>query len=77
MTRLVGLLCVGCLVLTIPAGAQEVLVIDDPLDQSTIGVQEGGVWDGGGGGAPSSLFLIMFLLAIFRPFRSSASALLK
>jgi len=46
MTRL---LCVGFVLLAIPAGAQEVLVIDDPLNQSTTGVQEGGVWDPAGG----------------------------
>ena len=43
------LLCVGFILLAIPAGAQEVLVIDDPLNQSTTGVQEGGVWDAAGG----------------------------
>ncbi len=39
---------VFCLFLPV-AAAQEVLVVDDPLDHSTIGVREGGVWDAAGG----------------------------
>jgi MYXO-CTERM domain-containing protein len=47
--RLACLVFAGFLAPAFTAGAQEVLVVDDPLNQSTTGVREGGLWDAAGG----------------------------